>query len=505
MMPWMQEIGRRTARLSAQWSRGVSAWGRDQFAFSRRSLWAMISIVAVIVIVNGIIFLNSVQGLNAREQAVQHSQRVQNALQGLLTTLDDAETGQRGYLLTGDASYLAPYNSAQTTITQDLTLLKTLLRDSKTQEDLLTQLNGTANQKMAELQQTVHLQQSGDSAGALQMVRSNTGQQLMEQIRQTITTMEGNEHQTFLARTAAAQQSLEGVTVTFVIGTLALLGMLGLISMLIQQMMQQREDVLARESAARHHAEGAVQLRDDFLSIASHELKTPVTAISTSAQLMERQLQRMPVHNDRLTQLVDVQMRQTKRLKLLIEGMLDVSRIETGHFAVNRAPFDVVGQIRPIVAELAVSDAEHTLTFDAPPKLAISADEARLEQVWYNLLQNAIKYSPEGGAVQVRVTTTDDDEVAIAISDEGIGIPAGAMAHLFEPYYRAPNTDTPDHKIKGMGVGLYVSRQIVTAHGGTITVASTEGVGTTFTIALPLHAEEASEAATLPQAATATL
>ncbi len=463
----------------------------------------MIAIVAIIVVVNGIIFLTSVQGLNAREQAVQHSQRVQNGLQGLLTTLDDAETGQRGYLLTGDPSYLTPYNSAQVTVTHDLTLLKGLLSESPSQEVLLSQLSGTVEQKMAELQHTVQLQQSGDDAGALQLVRSNTGQQYMDQVRQTIATMEANEHRTFTARTVAAQQSLEGVTVTFVIGTLALLGMLGLISMLIQQMMQQREDVLARESAARQHAEAAVQLRDDFLSIASHELKTPVTAISTSAQLMERQLGRMPGHNNRLEQLVDVQLRQTKRLKLLIEGMLDVSRIETGHFAVNRIPFDVVGQIRPIVEELAVSDAGHTLTLTAPPSLLIVADESRLEQVWYNLLQNAVKYSPDGGAIRVLVDAAAD-AVHITITDEGIGIPTEAMTHLFEPYYRAPNTDTPERKIKGMGVGLYVTRQIVTAHDGTITASSIEGRGTTFTIDLPRHGAEA-VAQSVAEEAAATL
>jgi signal transduction histidine kinase len=491
-MPTFQAVRQRVTELWGMGSERALHWGREQLAVSRRSLWAMIAIVAAIVVINGCIFLNSVQGLNAREQAVQHSQHVQNALQGLLTTLDDAETGQRGYLLTDDQSYLKPYNTAQATIDADLAQLKGLLRDNPPQEAQLTNLTNIVGQKMAELRQSVQMQQNGDNVGALQLIRSNTGQQLMDQIRTSITSMETQEHQTFLARTAAAKQSLEGITVTFVIGTLALLGMLGLISMLIQQMMQQREDVLATESAAREHAEAAVRLRDDFLSIASHELKTPITAISTSAQLMERQLLRLSQPNDRLTQLVDVQLRQTKRLKLLIEGMLDVSRIGTGHFAVNRAPFDVVAQIRPIVNELAVSDAEHTLTLHAPPTLTLDADEARLEQVWYNLLQNAIKYSPEGGAVRINVTA-EGDNARIIISDQGIGIPANAMGHLFEAYYRAPNTDTPERKIKGIGVGLFVTRQIVIAHGGTITAESEEGEGTTFTIELPIHAQGEAE------------
>lgn len=126
----------------------------------------------------------------------------------------------------------------------------------------------------------------------------------------------------------------------------------------------------------------------------------------------------------------------------------------------------------------------HTLTFTGPhDAVRIVGDEVRLRQVILNLLQNAIKYSPKGGPVEI-VVEQFNATACVRVSDQGIGIPAEALPQIFQSFYRAPNAEA--YQIRGMGVGLYVVKEIITLHGGTIDVVSREGEGSTFTIKLPL-------------------
>src|SRR6185437_2953572 len=341
-------IGRR--QLTAQVARRsdqLSHWLREQMDFNIRSLWIMTSIVAVLVVLNGVIFSMSAHAIQARAQRVQHAQAVLTDLESLLSTIDEAETGQRGYLLTGDSLYLKPYTSAQDNISQDLADLQQQVRDDPTQQQRINALVPLIAAKMSELSQTVQLRQNGQTDAAMQILRTNNGEQVMTQIRQIIGTMETDAQQTLNERAATADHDLGTVTVTFVLGTLALLLVLLLLALASQEMMRQRDHVAADrlylleiEQAAREKAEEAVRLRDEFLSIASHELKTPITAISTTSQMLERNLLRVEAPDPRLKQMLDVQTRQTKRLLLLIDGMLDATRIERGHLTLNCAPVE---------------------------------------------------------------------------------------------------------------------------------------------------------------------
>ncbi len=488
MMWRMYQRGR---ALGRQGSRRAIGWLREQMAFSTRSLWLMVGAVALLVVVNGTVFSLSVQALTARQDKVQHSQRVLTDLESMLSTLDEAETGQRGYLLTGDPTYLAPYTGAQQQVTPDLKALQNLVRDDPSQYQRAAMLVPLITSKINEMRQTVQLRQAGQTSAAMQIVNTNDGEQMMVQIRQIVGAMEADENALISRRSALAASNLTTVTVTFVLGTLALLLVLLLLALAMQQMMRQRERLAAErlallevESAARQRAEEAVQLRDDFLSVASHELRTPITAISGTTQLLERRLLRGDAPDPRVGELLEVQSRQTKRLLLLIEGMLDATRIERGQFTLQRAPVELTGLIRPIAAELELTSLKHTVQFSAPAQpITIVGDAQRLEQVWYNLLQNAIKYSPAGGLVTITLAR-ERKRALITITDQGIGIPAAAVPRLFDPYFRAANTE--GRRISGLGVGLHVAKAIITQHGGTITVTSVEGAGSTFAVALPL-------------------
>ncbi|GAB4210360.1 MAG: ATP-binding protein [Roseiflexaceae bacterium] len=246
---------------------------------------------------------------------------------------------------------------------------------------------------------------------------------------------------------------------------------------------------LAGQLAARSQAlDQAVRTRDTFLSIASHELKTPLTSLLGFAELLERRSHKNSSLPERDQRLVRIIAEQALRLNRLISGMLDLSRLESGQFTLEYGLVDLTELVRRMVGEVQESLHQHPLTLELPGRpLVIEGDPLRIEQVIYNLLQNAIKYSPGGGPIEVRLQQCDDYAV-LAVRDQGIGIPKADLPHLFQRFYRASNINP--HQISGTGIGLYVIHEIVSRHGGTIDVLSTLGEGSTFTVRLPLGKEE---------------
>lgn len=247
----------------------------------------------------------------------------------------------------------------------------------------------------------------------------------------------------------------------------------------------ERARLYEAEREARAEAEAALKARDIFLSIASHELKTPLTALMGYAQLLQQRLAQLDV-GARNLRAVDVLAGQALRLNRLIVTLLDISRIQTGQLQLDVAPLDLNVLIGRVTDEVQLPLAQHTITCELPAEpVMIEADALRLEQVLQNLLQNAIKYSPDGGQVLVQVRC-EEGHAHVTIADQGIGIPQAAQARLFERFYRASNID--QQQISGLGIGLYIVHEIVALHGGSVTVESAEGQGSTFTVSLPLLA-----------------
>jgi PAS domain S-box-containing protein len=247
----------------------------------------------------------------------------------------------------------------------------------------------------------------------------------------------------------------------------------------------QQAALLAREQEARRLAEEAVQTREVFVSIAAHELRTPLTALMGQAQLLERRLGRETTVDERHRSAAGVVVGQARRLNRMVTALLDVSRLAHGRLSLDQVEVDLGALVLRVVAETRPTLVEHTLVYDVEETpLVVYADELRLEQVFQNLIGNAVKYSAPS---EVRVRAWSDGGSAyVSIVDRGIGIPATALPHLFTRFYRAPNAD--DGNLSGMGVGLFVVKEIVTLHGGEVSVESSEGSGSTFIVRLPLHA-----------------
>lgn len=228
------------------------------------------------------------------------------------------------------------------------------------------------------------------------------------------------------------------------------------------------------------------QMKDEFLSVAAHELRTPLTAIKGYAELLDRRLSGTE-GRERDRQPLTVIRKQADRLAKLVNEMLDVSRIESGRLQLNREPFDLSTLAGETVQHLRVTSDTHTLVLDAAPEVVVLADPSRIEQVLINLVSNAITYSPEGGVVSVDVGVRGGaagDEAVVSVRDNGIGIAPDALPQVFSRFYRA--TEASALRSGGMGLGLYICREIIERHGGTITAESTMGVGSIFIFTLPL-------------------
>jgi PAS domain S-box-containing protein len=252
-----------------------------------------------------------------------------------------------------------------------------------------------------------------------------------------------------------------------------------------QQSEQERANLLAQAQHAREQAEEAARLRHEFLAIATHELKTPMAAMLGYTQLLEHRVLAEGTFSERDRRAVQVVAEQTERLNRLVEKLLDLSRIERGIFAIEHEPVDLRTLTEQAVERARTTLELHTLDYQGPDApLMVVGDEVRLEQVLHNLLGNAVKYSPAGGVITVRLWV-EEQQAVLAISDQGIGIPAEALPHLFQRFYRARNTQ---RQFSGMGIGLYLIKEIVSLHDGTLAVQSTEGEGSTFTVRLPREA-----------------
>jgi PAS domain S-box-containing protein len=229
-------------------------------------------------------------------------------------------------------------------------------------------------------------------------------------------------------------------------------------------------------------AQEAIRLRDEFLSIASHELKTPLTALLLQLESLHV---RAAAADAMLAKQVDRAMRVGNRLAMLIETLLDVSRIVTGNFALSLQPFDLVDAVKEVTDRLreTAASAGCSMQIDGLQRLDGRWDRLRLEQVLSNLISNSIKYA---ATTPIVITLTrDQDDAVVMVQDKGPGIPQADLARIFERFERAAS----ERHYGGLGLGLYVARQIVEAHGGSIVAGNRPGGGACFTVRLPLKAK----------------
>jgi PAS domain S-box-containing protein len=265
-----------------------------------------------------------------------------------------------------------------------------------------------------------------------------------------------------------------------------------------ERLMREREEARASAIALSH----ANQRMSEFLSIASHELKTPVTVIKANLQLCSRRLRRAPVRQagdqsgagaafgtlERAKELIERTEHGADRLSRLVDDLLDASRIQAGKLELRSEPVELLTVVREAVAEQRQANPQRAITFSAPPdEVTVVADRDRIGQVVTNYLTNAIKYSAEDRPVQVRAEFDQPSGVVrVSVRDEGPGLPPEEHAHIWELFHRAPQVKVQSGSGVGLGLGLHICKTIVEQHGGQVGLDSAIGRGSTFWFTLPL-------------------
>lgn len=224
----------------------------------------------------------------------------------------------------------------------------------------------------------------------------------------------------------------------------------------------------------------AIQHLDEFISVASHELKTPVTTLNASLQLMERMVGLEG--NPRLSRLMSQANRAVDKVKSLVEDFLHTWSIKEGQISLQKKVFSVADWLGGSCGHVKM-EGKFRLHISCPGEILVEADEHRVDQVLVNFVNNAMKYA--SGAADIYISAIAvGEKVRISVRDQGEGIPADKLAYLFDRYYRA---DYAGGSASGLGLGLYICAEIIKCHGGEIGVESTLGQGSTFWFTLPLH------------------
>ncbi len=249
----------------------------------------------------------------------------------------------------------------------------------------------------------------------------------------------------------------------------------------LEEELVRRTGLAADNARLFRDAQDAIRARDEFLQIASHELKTPLTPLQLHLDTLTRSFAQAGVQNERLLEKLSSATRQTIRLGRLVEGLLDVSRITGGHLELELERFDLAVAVRDVVDRFR-AEAERAgseVSVSGSDSVVGTWDSLRVEQIVSNLLINAIKYG-SGKPIDIEVRATDD-AVRVAVTDRGIGIEKETIGRLFGRFERGVSL----RHYGGLGLGLFVARQFAEAHGGTIVAQSQLGEGSTFTLVLP--------------------
>ncbi len=236
-------------------------------------------------------------------------------------------------------------------------------------------------------------------------------------------------------------------------------------------------DITERKEAERR--------KDDFLSMASHELRTPITSVKAYTQLLQRMFEKEGKKEPAL--YLSKMDTQINKLTQLIVTLLDVTRLQADKLVFTEETFDVDALVHEVVENLQRTTPRHSIIVDGSIKRSVVGDRERLGQVLRNLIVNAVKYSPRHDTVRVSLSSTSE-QLTVRVQDFGIGIPKHQQARVFERFYRV--YDNNDTTYPGLGIGLYIAREIIARYHGTLSVESVEGQGSIFSFSLPLQREE---------------
>jgi len=485
--------------------------------------------VVLLSIPTAICYYSLVQLFNS-SRWVTHTHQVIDQLERLIVQIRDAETGVRGYLLTGQKRMLDPYYHASAASSQTYNNIKSLTSDNPSQQHTLPGLKMHLQKRLVLLDS---LKYNKDANKVLLLGMITNGTLEMDRIRSVIGVMEQRERRLLVLRSKKEQLFMTFTSISVVVlGVIALAIIYWFFIrlrhsinkvLLLQNELRKKDAsindrLITVERFANKISEGDYDIRledhekdllgsvagainrmatslgyafsalqqqirkkDEFISIASHELKTPLTSIKATMQMLGKH--EFTNENDRkLHPFIVRANKQVKRLSGIVDNLLDVGRLSQESVQLNKTHFLLYEAVMECTAEIFSVVKTHELEINGVKTVEVFADKFRIEQVIVNLVSNAIKYSPNANKVEVNIET-EEEMVKVSVRDFGIGIPEEHIPYLFERYYRAHESS---QSFAGIGLGLYISYEFIKRHSGYMGVISEMGSGSTFWFALPV-------------------
>jgi signal transduction histidine kinase/DNA-binding NarL/FixJ family response regulator len=438
----------------------------------------------LLLCVIGWVSYQSTERLVMENRLNDHSREVLMSLRVLFSDLQDSETGERGFVITGEDDYLEPYNEALPQIDRDEQNLKRLVADNPNQGQSLQSIHKVVEKLLAQYKNVIEVRKSDGFAPAQALVLGGHGKEYMDQIRHYTDEMD-HEEQILLDERSQIRAATARTTRFVIFGGSILAFMLVLCAgMLIRRDICARRRAEAQLQHTRAAAEAANRAKSEFLANMSHEIRTPMSSILGYADLM---LEPEQTQSSRLNH-VNVIRRNGAHLLSVINDILDLSKIEAGELKVEQIECSPCQLLSEVASTMRVRATERKLQLVVKiegliPK-TIRSDPTRLRQILINLSSNAIKFTDSGWVrVVARLVTPADDpcpKMAFEITDSGIGMTAEEVTRLFQPFAQADTSTT--RRFGGTGLGLSITRRLARELGGDVTVDSTPGRGSQFVV-----------------------
>jgi len=492
---------------------------------SREGLALLFALAVVLLI--GLLSYRSATALGRHADQIEVTERVVSGIDALLSSLTEAETGQRGFLLTGDDRYLGPYRQARAEIPVLLKSLGTLTTTYPDQAERIERLNPLIDEKLGELERTIELRRSNGLDAALAVVQTDRGRAAMDQARGICLEIQTASTGRLSLYSQQARRSQREGSLISILGGVTLFLLLLVATFTIERGVGRRKILIdelrqseRRLEAAAAEAQAANRAKSTFLSTMSHEIRTPMNAILGYAQLILRD----PGLGADARANLKIIGRSGEHLLDLINEVLDMAKIEAGRMELNPVTFSLSSLAGDLAAMFRLRAEAKGLRFemlvDGESVPYVVADEGKLRQALINLLGNAIKFTGRGGiklhitlthATSTRVATdrvasdhvapdhvssdhvTSDGKVnrlwlSARVEDTGAGITDNERGKLFEPFSQIrPGL----YGQEGTGLGLAISRKYARLMGGDLTVTSSPGTGSIFQLAIPLESGDA--------------
>lgn len=480
----------------------------------------VLALVYAALLSNALIGYVNVRRLYENDRWVIHTHEVIYSINLLYFNMVDVETAQRGYVTTGEASFLDQYDNSVAQTQTALQQLGKVMDDHPTRDEELATLKRQVAHKLDAVREIVNVRKSSGFEAAQALVLTGESRRAMSAFRETIMRMEFDEKRLLVDRQTQSEVSYRSAVVAGTIASILGICLSIFASVLVwreielrannaaklravnDQLAAQSEQLtkfnvsLVAEVAERTRAEAALQeadqRKDQFLATLAHELRNPLSPLLSAAQLLSLE----PNSSPETKEMSAIMLRQVEQLKRLIDDLLDVSRISRGKLQLQREPTllsDAVSVALDVSRTLLETKHHQLLVTQPEQPVLINGDKVRLTQIMGNLLINAAKYTPPHGRIELDIKLVDQQAV-IRVRDNGIGIEADMLQRIFGLFAQADTTNERSHG--GLGIGLSLAKTLVEMHGGSIQAASPGlGQGSEFVVMLPLANQPAQPAA----------